>query len=202
MRREKPVSGEFYRHFKGKLYQVLLTAKDSESTKETVVYQGLYPPYEKWVRPLDDFMAETDREKYPEASQKYRFEKVLEEGMSGFSDSGERQGADEVSFPGQRVGDEELKKALRTGQPERYLINRIADSEVAERGFLMLLDAETFREKRQIYIGLRSYLDKRLLSNIAVALDIVLEDGSIEEQYESILACLDKLDHYEGGRLR
>ena len=32
--------------------------------------------------------------------------------------------------------------------------------------------------------------------------DIVLEDGSIEEQYESILACLDKLDHYEGGRLR
>ena len=45
-------------------------------------------------------------------------------------------------------------------------------------------------------------MTKNLLMNIAVALDIVLEDGTAEEQYDSILHCLDALEHYEGGRLR
>ena len=98
--------------------------------------------------------------------------------------------------------DAEMVKALESGQPERYLQGKMSEEDIAQRGLLLLLDAPTFREKRQIFIGLKQYLDERMLNNIAVALDIVLEDGSMEEQYESIMRCLEAFEHYEGGRLR
>ena len=51
-------------------------------------------------------------------------------------------------------------------------------------------------------IGLKQYLDKRLLHNIAASMDIVLEEGDLDSQYDSLLHCLDTMEHFEGGRLR
>lgn len=47
-----------YRHYKGSLYQVLHTAKHSETEDSLVVYRCLYGEYGVWVRPLSMF-AET-----------------------------------------------------------------------------------------------------------------------------------------------
>lgn len=41
-----------YRHFKGKEYEALYIAKDSETGEETVVYRALYGDGQIWVRPL------------------------------------------------------------------------------------------------------------------------------------------------------
>ena len=40
-----------YRHFKGGEYEVLYTAKDSETLERMVVYRALYGEGEIWVRP-------------------------------------------------------------------------------------------------------------------------------------------------------
>ncbi|MDE2421175.1 MAG: DUF1653 domain-containing protein [Gammaproteobacteria bacterium] len=45
-----------YRHYKGKEYQVLMTARHSETREWVVVYRCLYDDYSIWVRPLEMFI--------------------------------------------------------------------------------------------------------------------------------------------------
>lgn len=75
MKRELKIHG-IYRHFKGKLYYVEDTAYDSGTEEKMVVYRALYGEHKLWVRPLKMFLSEVDHKKYPDITQKYRFEEV------------------------------------------------------------------------------------------------------------------------------
>ena len=70
-----------YRHFKGKFYIVEGIAKHSETGEPMVVYRHLYGDRSLCVRPMDMFLSEVDREKYPDAEQQHRFELVDEYGV-------------------------------------------------------------------------------------------------------------------------
>lgn len=71
----KPQVGEKYRHFKGMDITILAIAKDSETLEELVVYEH---DGENWVRPMEMFLSKVDKEKYPDVTQEYRFEKIEE----------------------------------------------------------------------------------------------------------------------------
>ena len=66
--------GRVYRHFKGDYYLVEDIARHCETGDMHVVYRMLYEDGGLWIRPLEDFLSEVDHDKYPQCTQKYRFE--------------------------------------------------------------------------------------------------------------------------------
>lgn len=49
-----------YRHYKGNLYELLHTARHSETEEPLAVYRALYGDYGVWVRPLAMFSEEVE----------------------------------------------------------------------------------------------------------------------------------------------
>lgn len=71
-----------YRHYKGKLYQVLHSAQHSETEEVCVIYQQLYPPFGIWVRPYDNFISPVDRDGKNIVRFQYLDDTQLETGCS------------------------------------------------------------------------------------------------------------------------
>lgn len=71
-------AGQTYKHFKGTIHKIVCIAKDSETQEEIVVYTH-ESDGEIWTRPLKMFLSEVDHQKYPDVTQKYRFELVEDE---------------------------------------------------------------------------------------------------------------------------
>lgn len=63
-----------YKHFKGDIYKVLGIGYHTERNEKVVIYSSILDPYTYLTRPYNMFAGLVDKEKYPDAKQKYRFE--------------------------------------------------------------------------------------------------------------------------------
>ena len=78
-KRYKDMIGKTYRHFKGGLYEVIDIAVHSENAGVLVIYKSKKDPALVWARPLDMFLSDVNKEKYPLIRQDKRFVEVTEE---------------------------------------------------------------------------------------------------------------------------
>ncbi len=67
---------------------------------------------------------------------------------------------------------------------------------------MAFFDAETMEEKYQILLDMRGEINDRMINNMAVVLDVVIEEGPVEQRYEELKTCLRTFQKYECGRLR
>lgn len=179
--RNMPVPGEFYRHFKNRMYQIVTTAVHSETGEKMVVYQALYGDFKVWVRPLSMFMEEVDHEKYPEVKQKYRFERVLT--PSGAAKEG-RDGE-----PASPMPKEEDFGAVRPMNP--YLL-----------AFFDAMDVKHYDKMLEALAKLSEKATQKEVDDICMVLDIRPSGGSVYEQIAGIKRHILMLKKFDGERLR
>lgn len=201
--RENPKPFELYRHFKGNLYQILTLAKDSETLEDVVVYQALYGDYAVYVRTLAMFMSEVDKEKFPDVAEVYRFEK---EGGQGMVAKGKKEEKSVISE--HKIQSEEIVSKLQNEDRNKNIIseNRQQAMENEEPGIdpvvLEFLDAETYEEKLRILVQFRETITDEMITTMAIATDVEVEEGPKNERYEQLKNCLMTLKKYECDRLR
>ena len=75
----EPKVGEVYKHFKtGNKVKVVAISQDTEYPGTFYIVYEYLKDGSIWSRPYDMFCSEVDKEKYPNAEQKYRFELIKE----------------------------------------------------------------------------------------------------------------------------
>ncbi|MEG1848234.1 MAG: DUF1653 domain-containing protein [Lachnospiraceae bacterium] len=181
--REEPKPYQIYQHFKGNLYQILTLAQDSETCDTVVVYQALYSPYKVWVRDLSMFMSEVDKKKYPEVTAVYRFtQKELKEEQEP------------------RV--EQDRKPESAEMKTTESIDDDYDEVVLDPLVMEFLDSDTYDDKLNIIRALQHRITDEMINTMAIAMDVEVGEGKIEDRYAELQNCLLTLKKYECSRVR
>ena len=187
-----PKNNEIYRHFKGNLYKVITLAVHSESGEQMVVYQALYGDLTVYCRPLEMFVSEVDHEKYPEVTQKLRFEPV-----DGLLNMEEEKTVETVKKEND-IPETEVENDNRS-MDEPVGMNTDQEEEQGEVDPLILefLDAETTAQKKNILTALHHRITDEMINTLAVVMDVVIEEGELEDRYYQLKSCLETKERYE-----
>lgn len=197
-----PRPGEFYRHFKNKLYQIIGIAAHSETGEAMVVYQALYGDYGLYVRPLTMFVSEVDREKYPDAAQKYRFERVVpgaEGGFTGASSAFQTADAD-IPVTAQSASLDSSGRPTRGPEPSPVSAQ---PSDPTPNPYLMaFLEAENADGQLAALMAMDGHVGQEEVDCLRVVLEMGPGGGSISKQLTDIRKYLEMQRRYDGSRLR
>ena len=211
--RELPQTGDLYRHFKNKMYQIVAVARHSETGEDLVIYQALYGDYSVYARPLDMFQSEVDHVKYPDVTQRYRFERVDRASLPEACPKKGQPIPNDTETARQGVDTYEVHEACSSaeGKPSEEsdsLLGQVTNK--AERvpdwlhlsiedRFMNFLDAKELADKQSILASMRGEVTDQMITSMAVSLDVVIEDGPIEKRYEELMTVLRTRDRYENS---
>lgn len=171
-----PVIGGFYRHYKGSLYQVREIAIQADTGARMVVYQQMSDKFTTYVCSLVDF--------------------------TGSASDGSKR------FVPVDINDGQINKYVRTAfDSESHSpaartkpIQQLSIQELV----IQFLDENDFEKKDRILseIGQRSELTDSIIDNLAAAIDVVIDEGSLDKRFAGLRTCVRTRAKYENTRLR
>lgn len=159
----------FYHKVTGAPVQIIARAQTKPTFQDVICYQELEKPYEYYVMEKRQFFAEYVKD-------------FVELPLTG-----------KVTI--------EKKQDLPDKQPlisKGEILQEEVDEDDKLSKLLSFLDAETYREKIKILEEIKDDLDEHMINNIAVSLDLSIEDGV--DGYERIMSELRMRKKYELDR--
>lgn len=72
------------------------------------------------------------------------------------------------------------------------------EQEIYDRFF----DADTYKEKKEILNRYKNNITDKMISSFAVALDVVVDEGELEDRYNSLMKCVEQMARFETSGLR
>lgn len=224
-----PKPHEIYKHFKGNLYQIVTIAQHSETGEQLVIYQAMYGDFKTYARPLAMFTSEVDKVKYPEVQQRFRFELQGADADRQTRESDAVSGAQMTTQAAPTVTTQDAataQTATQTAptataqgattvasqataqpasvatQPEATHIEFAEEEPTLDPLVLEFLDADSYEQKLNILAGLHHRITDEMITTMAIACDIEVNDGETEERYEELKNCLLTMEKFECNRLR
>lgn len=188
---------EIYKHFKGDLYQITAIAEHTETGETLVIYQAMYGEFKTYARPLEMFVGPVDREKYPDVEQTYRFE------LQG--PDAERQRRECVVIC---QCDNSEDATLSECNPEEAEQETVQEKEPETEEpqldplLIQFLDSDNYGERLNILAALEHRITDEMITTMAIACDVEVEEGDVEMRFTSLKNCLMTLEKYECNRLR
>ncbi len=200
-----PQANQIYKHFKGNLYKIVTVATHTETEEELVIYQALYGDFKIYARPLSMFMEEVDRVKYPNVTQKMRFELVEQLVEAPIAVQVDSNLAEEKA----NVTDTcvENVEAVENVVAEKVETESDANLGEAEEEIILdplleaYLDTDSYRERINILHGLQHRITEHMLNTMAIVIDFELPEGDIQTKYNALHDCLLTKEKYECNRM-
>lgn len=165
----------FYHKVTGAPVQIIARAQTKPTYQEVICYQELTKPYEHFVMEKRQFFAEYVKE-FAELPLKG---KVTIEKKQDLPDKQPRISKGEILEP-EYDGEEASQEDVKTLK------------------LLAFLDADNYAQKMKLLEDMKDDLDDTMLNNIAVSLDLLLEEGV--DGYQMIMSELKIREKYESNR--
>ena len=164
----------FYHKETGAPVQIIARAQTKPTYQEVICYQELTEPYDHFVMEKRQFFAEYVKE-------------FTELPLVGRKQIEKRQDLPDRQ-PRISKGEVLAEEEPEDEEPENDAIQRM----------LAFSDAETYHQKIRILESMKDELDEHILNNLAVSLDLSLEDGV--DGYQMILSELKIREKFESDR--
>lgn len=195
-----PKPHEIYKHFKGNLYQIVTIAQHSETGEQLVIYQALYGDFKTYARPLAMFTSEVDKVKYPEVQQRFRFELQGADTDRQTRETDATSGAQDAAA--WAVPTATAQDAAAQTEATAVHIETAEEEPALDPLVLEFLDADSYEQRLNILAGLHHRITNEMITTMAIACDVEVNDGELEERYEELKNCLLTMEKFECNRLR
>lgn len=174
----------FYHKRTGNPVQIIARAQTKPTFQEVVCYQELTAPYGHFVMEKRQFFAEYVK-RFAELPKKEQ-RQIAQRGE--LPDKQPRISKGEVADGTEPEGEERTEPQPDPAETSDARIQKL----------MAFFDADTYQEKKKLFEDMRESLDEHMLNNIAVSLDLSIDD--ISGGYALILSELEIRSRYEDDR--